>query len=139
MRQIERLGHEDRMEVAYARSIEQSITSNGNNDRLALLDSGEMNEKKDLFHQVKEWMVPVARADEGGGGTTPANQPAVAASCDESCQAERRQLLENRRQLMRQSRSNTQRNDVFELSRQRAALYNTTYQGATCAPGIPCL
>lgn len=136
MRRIERFGHEDRMKVAYARSIEQPVTAGGSsNSRVIFSGSGETNEVIDLVQQVKEWMVPVARADEPGATI---NQ-SVATTCNDSCQAERRQLLENRRQLMRQSRSNTQRSDVLELSRQRAALYNTTYQGVTCAPGVPCL
>lgn len=56
--------------------------------------------------------------------------------CDDICRAN---IIQERRAMMRQSRSSTSRQDVFELSRQRAKLYNTTYQGASCPPGIPCL
>ena len=59
--------------------------------------------------------------------------------CDEACLADRKRRIEERRAMMRQSRSPTSRQEVFELSRQRALLYNTTYQGTSCPPGIPCL
>lgn len=140
MRRIERLGHENRMEVAYARSTEGTSTASRDNSRIALRSSDDAMEEEMPFGQrVKEWMVPVARADEQGSTAAATTTSQVAPSCDESCLAARQRILENRRQLMRQSRSNTQRSDVLELSRQRAALYNTTYQGVTCPPGIPCL
>jgi hypothetical protein len=59
--------------------------------------------------------------------------------CDDECLAERRRIIQERRAMMQQSRTTTRRQDLFDLSRQRAALYNTTYQGASCAPGVPCL
>jgi len=64
--------------------------------------------------------------------------------CNEACLAERKRKIEQRRAMMKQSRTNTNRQDVFELSRQRAAMYNTTYRGADCptsATGIalPCI
>lgn len=140
MRRIERLGHENRMEVAYARSTEGTSTASRDNSRITLRTSGDAMEEEITFGQrVKEWMVPVAKADEQGSSATTTTTNQVAPSCDDLCLAERQRILENRRQLMRQSRSNTQRSDVLELSRQRAALYNTTYQGVTCPPGIPCL
>jgi len=59
--------------------------------------------------------------------------PAVA--CDEAC----RQRIADRRAIFAQSRTTTSRQNMMDLSKQRAALYNTTYQGASCIPGIPCL
>ena len=50
-----------------------------------------------------------------------------------------RQRLLERRQLMQASKSTNSRQDYLDLSRQRAALYNTTYRGVTCSPNIPCL
>ena len=54
---------------------------------------------------------------------------------DEAC----RQRIADRRAIFEQSRTTTSRQNMMDLSRQRAALYNTTYQGASCIPGIPCL
>ena len=50
-----------------------------------------------------------------------------------------RQRIADRRAIFEQSRTTTSRQNMMDLSRQRAALYNTTYQGASCIPGIPCL
>ena len=58
--------------------------------------------------------------------------------CDNDCLAERKRIIEDRRAMLRQSRTTTSRQDMFDLSRQRAALYNTTYQGSSCPPGVPC-
>lgn len=65
--------------------------------------------------------------------------PTAIPPCDDNCMRERRKRILERRAMMQQSRTNTKRSDMFELSRQRAALYNTTYQGASCPPGVPCL
>lgn len=59
--------------------------------------------------------------------------------CNEQCQSDRTRVILERRAMMQQSRTATNRQDMFDLSRQRAALYNTTYQGASCPPGVPCL
>ena len=59
--------------------------------------------------------------------------------CNDECLAKRKRIIDDRRAMMRQSKSTTRRQDMFDLSRQRAALYNTTYQGAACLPNIPCL
>ena len=60
--------------------------------------------------------------------------------CDESCIEARKARIEERRALMRQSRSNTNRGDVLKLSEQRAALYGSSYGGLsskTCSsPGF---
>ena len=61
--------------------------------------------------------------------------PASAAECDDACQAR----IAERRAIYLQSRTTTSRQEMFDLSRQRAALYNTTYRGASCVPGLPCL
>lgn len=57
-----------------------------------------------------------------------------AAECDEACA---RRIAE-RRALFEQSRTTADRSVILELSRQRAALYNTTFRGASCVPGLPC-
>ena len=63
----------------------------------------------------------------------------LSTECNEECLAKRKQIIDDRRAMMRQSKTTTRRQDMFELSRQRAALYNTTFQGAACVPNIPCL
>lgn len=60
--------------------------------------------------------------------------------CNEECMEERKRRILERRAMMQQSRTTTRRQDMFELSKQRATLvYNTTYQGASCPPGVPCI
>lgn len=59
--------------------------------------------------------------------------------CDEECKEKRRQRVEEMRAMRRQSRSSTSRQEVFELSKQRAKLYGSEYEGANCVEGIPCL
>ena len=63
----------------------------------------------------------------------------AAKDCDEACREKRLQVIRERRAMMRQSRSTSSRQEIFDLSTQRAALYNATYQGASCPPGLPCL
>lgn len=47
--------------------------------------------------------------------------------------------MQERRQLMEASRSSNSRQSYLDLSRQRAALYNTTSRAVSCPPNIPCL
>ena len=56
-------------------------------------------------------------------------------ACDEAC----KQRIAERRALFQQSRTTRSRQEILDLSRQRAALYNTTFQGASCIPGLPCI
>jgi len=53
-------------------------------------------------------------------------------------QREIRQRLLERRKLMQASRSSNDRQSYLDLSRQRAALYNTTSRAVSCLPNIPC-
>ena len=65
-----------------------------------------------------------------------AEEPAAAApACDEAC----RRMLAERRAVFQQSRTTSDRQVILDLSRQRAKLYNTTFRGASCIPGIPCI
>ena len=84
-----------------------------------------------IASQVDVWNI--TRVDAIRQTFTP--PPASAAECDEACQAR----IAERRAIYMQSRTTTSRQDMFDLSRQRAALYNTTYRGASCVPGLPCL
>ena len=79
------------------------------------------------------------RADEGGeAGTSSPPPPQRELTAEE--REEREQRRRDRRALVTAGRSTSSRQEIMDLSRQRAALvYNTTYQGASCIPGIPCL
>jgi hypothetical protein len=68
-------------------------------------------------------LLPAAADEEGAGG------------CDDACRAR----IAERRLLFEQSRTTNDRQKILDLSRQRAALYNTSFRGASCIPGVPCL
>jgi len=57
---------------------------------------------------------------------------------EEQKQQEIRQRLLERRKLMQASRSSNNRQSYLDLSRQRAALYNTTSKAVSCPPNVPC-
>ena len=68
--------------------------------------------------------------------------PVFAAEDDDAAAraAALQEKLAERRKLMELSRSSNDRQRYFDLSRQRASVvYNTTYQGASCVPGLPCI
>ena len=66
--------------------------------------------------------------------------PALAEDDEAARAAALQEKLAERRKLMELSRSSNDRQRYFDLSRQRAsAVYNTTYQGASCVPGLPCI
>jgi len=120
IREIEKDGHSQRMAQAFRRDIAESSL---------------VATTRPLWQEA---IVPRATAEE-----IPA--PTEVEDCDAKCLAERKRRIEERRAMMKQSRSNTKRQDVFELSQQRAAMYNTEYKGVKCpqnAPngsGIPCI
>ena len=66
--------------------------------------------------------------------------PALAEDDEAARAAALQAKLAERRKLMELSRSSNDRQRYFDLSRQRAsAVYNTTYRGASCVPGLPCI
>lgn len=71
--------------------------------------------------------------------TTPDLESPSAIECDKECKEQRRRRIEDRRAMMRQSRSTSSRQEVFEISKQRARMYGTEYQGSNCIDGVPCL
>ena len=119
MQEIESDHHRKRMQRAFSRELTPSsiILSP---EKLVVLDQDDENSNWPFFS------VPRANAADTG-------------ECDEACLAERKKRNEERRAMMRQSRTNTNRQDMSALSQQRAALYNTTYQGAKCPPNVPCI
>ena len=93
---------------------------------------------------------PVTAADEASAGTINNNKNeestinASAESVYSEEEARKREELKarliERRKLMEASRSSNRRQSYLDLSKQRAQLYNTTYQGlSSCPNNIPCL
>lgn len=127
MRLLETDGHRDRQLVAFERSLAASPLYATTNAR---------TESPSLQKWTNNWLQP-----------QPANaveedlqqQQPKPTECDDECIAKRKKIIAERRAMMMQARTTTKRQDMFDLSRQRATLYNTTYQGASCAPGVPCL
>ncbi|GFH43810.1 hypothetical protein CTEN210_00283 [Chaetoceros tenuissimus] len=144
MRNIESTGHDERQLLAYSRFIDDPI-DNGSGSKDLFLTKNEEGKFSDTF---REWVVPPANAEGSDTSTNSSptnfntnsntNQAPVVEECDEDCKQKRLERIKERRAMMQQSRS-TGRAEVFELSKQRAALYGTTYQGASCPPGIPCI
>jgi len=135
MREIEMEGHDNRMLMAYSRFI--SEPSNDGMSRLSV--AREIFVKPANAYEAIE----LRGGYDGGAGNargtgTHNNEPPVS-TCDDTCKEERKRRIEERRAMMKQSRSSTSRSDVFELSKQRAKLYGSEYQGASCPPGIPCI
>jgi hypothetical protein len=103
------------------------------------------------------WMVLLAREEEQEGdaislpstteksdtngvtSSTSTHPPLSEEEEQEAVAAVIQQRLLERRQLMQASRSSNSRQSYLDLSRQRAALYNTTSQAVSCPPNIPCL
>lgn len=137
MRRIEEQGHNERQVLAYSRFI-----SDPNNDG-----------KDNFLTAMREMIVPSANADTGDDignknriestRTSIENKIDTDSTsnntCDEACMQERKRIIQERRAMMNQSRTNRQRSEVLELSRQRATLYGTNYQGVSCPPGVPCI
>jgi hypothetical protein len=110
MKEIEKIGHEKRMALAYSRYIDES-----SHQQLA----------KSMFIEPAYAIEPNDTTDKSESAT----EKTLENVCDEECKAKRKKIIEDRRAMMRQSKTNTQRTDVLELSRQRAALYDTNYRG----------
>lgn len=147
--------HRKRMQRAYVRDIYDSslLPSTGTNVDLALLDRDGFYAKIESFEsdesyyrQMKHrpWFVESACAVENisennnsiTSSTTPSSSPNdessrsdTAPSCGQACLEERKRRIQERRAMMQQSRSSTNRGEVLELSRQRALLYGTRYEG----------
>ncbi|KAL7459885.1 hypothetical protein ACHAWC_011734 [Mediolabrus comicus] len=148
--------HRKRMQRAYVRDIYDSslLPSTGTNVDLALLDRDGFYDKienvesnESYYRQMKHrpWFVESACAAEDTSennnnsipsSTTSSSLPNdesgrsnTAPSCDQTCLEERKRRIQERRAMMQQSRSSTNRGEVLELSRQRALLYGTRYEG----------
>jgi peptide deformylase len=148
--------HRKRMQRAYVRDIYDSLLlpSTGTNVDLALLDRDgfyakienvESNESYSRQMKRRPWFVESACAAEDTSennnnsipsSTTSSSSPNhesdrsdTVPPCDQACLEERKRRIQERRAMMQQSRSSTNRGEVLELSRQRALLYGTRYEG----------
>ena len=92
------------------------------------------NNRNDSASSISNRNAPNTRSDNSDNGTN------TISSCDDACLADRKRRIQERRAMMQQSRSATNRGDVLELSRQRALMYGTSYRGlppGSCAqPGF---
>jgi peptide deformylase len=153
--------HSARMKRAYLRNVRESaLLLSSKNVPLAyesregfqskVTEVNAYNGLRTYNGQRMPWFVKVANAiDETLSpttvleGDTPLRVPQPTAAdnantveCNQTCLEERKRIIEQRRAMMNQSRTNTIRGDVLKLSEQRAALYGTKYGGlpsATCS------
>ena len=91
------------------------------------LRSGQQEQQREQQQQQQRQRGPPL-------GVQGASAAADDGACDEAC----KQRIADRRALFQQSRTTNDRQKILDLSRQRAALYNTTFQGASCIKGLPC-
>lgn len=110
MKEIEKDNHGKRMLLAYSRYIDAPSTVIAQK-HFFVESASAMEVSDDRSTQSKS-----TKDDQG-------------AECDDECKAKRQKIIEERRAMMRQSKSSTSRRETMELSRQRAALYNTQYKG----------
>jgi len=135
MKQLERDGHGERMSRAYARTIvaDRPSVIDKSRCRPLLADARNQSPISDLR------TTPADARNESISTQSILLYDSVPMECDQECKNRKRQRVEERRALVRQSRTTTSRQDLLELSKQRAALYNTTYQGTKCIQGVPCI
>ena len=148
--------HSMRMQSAYSRDVVDSSLlperrSSNNGISLAMEDNdGGIYHARVTQHEYPHFFVQAANAmdqeesnpsspmmnnngrqskDRYGPSRKPVVTAEISSTCDTNCLEERKRVIERRRALMRQSRSNTRRGDVLELSQQRALMYGTGYRG----------
>ena len=133
MMNIEKNVHDQRQLLAYDRFIDESIEFYDDNNNKRLLSENS------IFKSIKNPLRPPTAYAADDVKSTSSDKQHNENECDKECQEKRRKIIEDRRAMMRQSKS-TGRAEVFELSKQRAALYGTTYKGIpSCPPNVPCI
>jgi peptide deformylase len=90
-------------------------------DEMSQLSSSTTINPSTTINHGQQNKYPVQQQPIAVGDTTP--------MCDQNCVNERKRIINERRAMMQQSRSNNRREDVLELSKQRAKLYGSQYQG----------
>jgi peptide deformylase len=134
--------HARRMQQAYSREVtESSLLPKGQkmvtgfHERVAQYEHPHIFvQSASAIDQVKQQstssvLYPLRRIEEQCIGRSQTVTDEIPTLCDSTCQEERRRVVEQRRAMMKQSRSNTRRADILELSEQRASLYGTGFRG----------
>lgn len=128
--------HLGRMQRAYSRYVSESSLLPRNQNMVSLaMDNRLGYHSRVTEHNSPYWFVNPANAmDNVDSPITPQSSPGSqkltnSPDCDEKCLDDRKRIIQERRAMMQQSRSNTRRLDVLELSQQRALMYHTEYRG----------
>ena len=131
--------HSERMKDAYSRYVSESSLLPSNQRMVALATEdrfGFHNRVYRMDANIQPWFIEPASATEqevDRDGTrikvAPNSSSTMSSECDDKCLGERKRIIQERRQMMQQSRSNTRRADVLELSKQRASMYGSDYKG----------
>ena len=133
--------HSDRMQYAYSRDVSESSLLPVDENMVALAMEDRLKYHARVHHPVEQnhsWFAHLtqpANAIELEAKTTASdNQRGNPPNVDKNSSGylsleERKRIIQERRAMMQQSRSNTRRADVLELSKQRASIYKTDYKG----------
>ncbi|KAL7535948.1 hypothetical protein ACHAXR_006827 [Thalassiosira sp. AJA248-18] len=144
--------HPERMQHAYSRELSESVllpsdekmVSLAMENRLGYHNRLKQIENGYVYEDVERpWFVQAANAVDEESPSMPTITPPKGVQsnlsqsvtntkppdCDENCLQERKRRVAERRAMMQQSRSNTRREDVLELSQQRASLYGAEFKG----------
>jgi len=137
--------HSERMKAAYSRYVSESSLLPSNQRMIALATEDRLgfhNRVHRMDDNMQPWFIePVNAMEEGERDDTPVSlspkeativpnsSSTISPECDSECLEERKRIIQERRQMMQQSRSNTRRADVLELSKQRASMYKADYKG----------
>ena len=135
--------HSSRMQYAYSRGVSESSLLPADENMVSLAMEDRLGYHTRVHHLVEHnqpWFAQSANAVELEAITktesdiqrsSPPKVDNPSEYCDDKCLEERKRIIQERRAMMQQSRSNTRRADVLELSKQRASMYETDYKGLT--------
>lgn len=134
--------HSERMKAAYSRYVSESslLPSSQRMVALATEDRFGFHRRVQRIDNMQPLFIkPVNAMEEGKSDGTrtipkkatmvPNSSSTMSIECDDKCLDERKRIIQERRQMMQQSRINTRRADVLELSKQRASMYKADYKG----------
>ena len=131
------------MQYAYSRGVSESSLLPADENMVSLAMKDRLGYHTRVHHPVEHnqpWFAQSANAVELEAITktesdiqrsSPPKVDNPSEYCDDKCLEERKRIIQERRAMMQQSRSNTRRADVLELSKQRASMYETDYKGLT--------
>lgn len=109
-------------ELAFEGEESRAVQHELDHDRgVLMVDHAEISD-------LPSWVAEIEREEHGGRQEVAWRRKI---ECGKRCR--------ERRDLSKQGRTNTKREDVLELSRQRAKMYGVESKAVTCPPNIPCL